>query len=224
MQRTESKAELALYGVQFGISVFMTAVTTMIAIHGDRIGFPFAAIFLGIAIVIGWFGRSYAIELQSRMVRVVRHNWRGMVLVLIGGAALAVLYLAFNFVGLFTETQEFRTKRETSDQDLVSYRQYVDACAKKNDKKHFAPMIGFSPIVDECGFDGRYNGVVCTENSEFQSRLKKLWDDARARNACIIYEDTAVRYKGSTRQNRGIVAYGDDRRDSPIYLGLRGKK
>ena len=125
--------------------------------------------------------------------------------------------------GIFNELSELRTFSE-ADERMDVYRQYVAACAKKNGNKHFGPMLGFVSSEGGCGAGSRYNGVVCTANFDFQLELKILWDEARARNACVIYKDADVTYKGSTRTNQGISAYGDDGRDIPILLGLREKK
>ncbi|HEV3245008.1 MAG TPA: hypothetical protein VG102_01485 [Candidatus Paceibacterota bacterium] len=105
--------------------------------------------------------------------------------------------------------------------DMVQYREYVKNCQKKNGDNHFGPMIGFVPIGGRnfC----RSNGVVCTSNNTFQADLKKLWDEARSRGACIIWKHGHVGY-GGYQTYPAAVAFADDGKGERIAVGLSDAK
>jgi hypothetical protein len=120
-------------------------------------------------------------------------------------------------IWLFTESPEQKIARESREQYqtyITAQRAHANVCEKKNGKNHFHPMIGHSGIDAGCGLGSRYNGVVCTWNNEFQRDLKKMWDEAQERNACVVWEPAGG----------GVAAFAEDKPTQKIWVALNKPK
>ena len=163
---------------------------------------------------------------NSTVSRFVQRNWP---LLIPAGLAIIVIYYGIMFVTwVFTESPEHRTHREYWEHynawhdDLAKH---VALCAKKNGTHHFGPMIGFVPAgTGGCGMGGRSNGIACTWNNSFQDDLKVLWDEARARGACVVWDATIVTWRGSDKMFSGVAAYADDNVGKRISIAFKEKK
>lgn len=88
---------------------------------------------------------------------------------------------------------------------------YLVKCQEKNGVRHFGSMLG-SPRA--C------NKVTCTRIEAVRTAVDELWDNARARGACVVWSPTRIQYAEQTESVPGVAAYADDGRGKQIGIVL----